>query len=78
MPTERITRLFRIGEDQTILIPRELELPDGEALIYEEGDRLIIAPIPRSSLLAVLSTWGPLNEEFAESDDLEAIEDVNL
>jgi hypothetical protein len=47
-------------------------------LLRKEGTRLIVEPIPRKSLLEVLSTWGPLDEEFLDIDDLEPIEDVNL
>jgi antitoxin VapB len=43
-----------------------------------EGDRLIVEPIPRPSLLELLSRWEPLDEEFPDIYDLEPIEDVNL
>lgn len=76
--TERIARLFRNGRNQAIRIPRDLELPGSEVLLRKEGTRLIVEPIPRKSLLEVLSTWGPLDEEFPDIDDLEPIEDVNL
>jgi hypothetical protein len=32
----------------------------------------------RPSLLELLSTWTPLEEEFPDIDDLEPIEDVDL
>jgi antitoxin VapB len=78
MQNERIVRLFRNGRNQAVRIPRDLELPGNEALLHKEGDRLIVEPMPRSSLLELLSTWDPLEEEFPEIDDLEPIEDVNL
>ena len=78
MQTERIARLFRNGRNQAIRIPRDLELPGSEVLLRKEGDRLIVEPVPRKSLLEVLATWGPLDEEFPETDGLEPIEDVNL
>ena len=78
MHTERIVRLFRNGGDQILRIPRDLEIPGSEALLRKEGSRLIIEPMPRPSLLEVLSTWGPLEEEFPDVDDLESVEDVNL
>ena len=34
--------------------------------------------LPRPSLLELLSTWEPLDEEFPEVDDLEPHEDVDL
>lgn len=78
MQTERIARLFRNGRNQAIRIPRDLELPGSEVLLRKEGSRLIIEPVPRRTLLEVLATWGPLDEEFPDVDDLEPIEDVNL
>ena len=78
MRTERVVRLFRNGRNQAVRIPRDLELPGGEALLRKEGDRLIIEPMPRPSLLELLSTWTPLAEDFPEIDDLEPIEDVKL
>jgi len=76
--TERVVRLFRNGRNQAVRIPRDLELPGSEALLRKEGNRLIVEPMPRRSLLEVLSTWAPLDEEFPDIDGLEPIEDVNL
>lgn len=78
MQTERIVRLFRNGRNQALRIPRDLELPGAEALLRKDGNRLILEPMPRPSLLEVLSTWAPLSEEFPEVDDLGPIKDVNL
>ncbi len=78
MQTERIARLFRNGRNQALRIPRDLELPGDEVLLHKEGDRLIVEPVPRKSLLDVLATWGPLDEEFPEVGGLEPIEDVDL
>ncbi len=78
MQTERIVRLFRNGRNQAVRIPRDLELAGSEAVLRKEGDRLILEPMPRKSLLELLSTWGPLDEEFTDIDDLEPIEDVTL
>ena len=78
MQTERVVRLFRNGRNQAVRIPRDLELPGSEALLRKEGDRLIVEPMPRKSLLELLSTWSPLEEEFPDVDDLEPVEDVNL
>jgi antitoxin VapB len=75
---ERTVRLFRNGRNQALRIPRDLELPGSEALIRKEGSRLIVEPMPRLSLLELLSTWAPLDEEFPGIDDLEPIEDVDL
>ena len=78
MQTERKVRLFRNGRNQAVRIPRDLELPGSEALLRKEGHRLIVEPIPRPSLLELLSTWGSLDEKFPEIDDLEPVEDVRL
>jgi antitoxin VapB len=39
---------------------------------------LIVEPMPRPSLLELLATWEPLEEEFPEIDDLQPVEDVDL
>jgi antitoxin VapB len=77
METERRVRLFRNGRNQALRIPREFELPGNEALLRKEGDRLILEPIPPRSLLAVLATLEPLDEEFPPIEEL-PIEPVDL
>jgi antitoxin VapB len=71
---ERIVRLFRNGRNQAIRIPRDLELPGSQAVLRKEGNRLIVEPMARPSLLQVLSTWAPLEEEFPDIEDLQPIE----
>jgi antitoxin VapB len=78
VPTDRIVRLFRNGRNQALSIPRDLELPGSEAVLRKEGHRLIVEPVDRPSLLAILARWSPLDEELPEIDDLEPIEDVDL
>jgi len=78
METERVVRLFRNGRNQALRIPRDLELPGSEALLRKEGERLIVEPLPRRSLLELASSWAPLDDEFPDVDDLEPIEDVEL
>jgi len=78
MHTERHVRLFRNGRNQALRIPREFELPGDEALIHKEGKRLIIEPVTRRSLLDLLATWEPLEEEFPDLGDLPPLDDVNL
>ncbi|HEX2643818.1 MAG TPA: AbrB/MazE/SpoVT family DNA-binding domain-containing protein [Thermoanaerobaculia bacterium] len=77
MHTERIVRLFRNGRNQAVQIPRDLELPGSEALLRKEGDRLIVEPLPRPSILEVLARLKPLEEDFPEISDPPA-EDVDL
>lgn len=69
-PVERHVRLFRNGRNQAVRIPREFELPGEEAIIRQEGDRLVIEPVkPRRSLREILATLPPLEEDFPEIDD---------
>lgn len=64
MDTERRVRLFRNGRNQALRIPRDMELPGGSATLRKEGPRLVIEPIAGPSLLAVLATLKPLDEEL--------------
>jgi antitoxin VapB len=50
-------------------IPRRLELPVNEPTIRREGNRLVIEPGQRNSLLDLVSTWEPLDVEFPEVND---------
>jgi len=75
---ERIVRLFRNGSNQAVRIPRDLELPGNQAILRKEGNRLIVEPMPRPSLLELLATWEPIDEELPEIDDLGPVEDVDL
>ncbi len=69
MHTERHVRLFKNGRNQALRIPRDFELPGDEAIIRKEGNRLIVEPVARPSLLAVLATLEPLKEDFPEIED---------
>jgi antitoxin VapB len=66
MQAERHVRLFRNGRNQAIRIPRELELPGTEAVLRKDGNRLVIEPVARASLLDVLATLKPLTGSFPE------------
>jgi antitoxin VapB len=68
--SERHVRLFRNGRNQAVRIPREFELPGEQAILRKEGDRLIIEPVPSTSLLALLATLAPLEEEFPPVSEL--------
>jgi antitoxin VapB len=46
-------------------IPRKFELPGKEAIMREEGGRLIIEPAAPKSLLAVLASFESLDEDFS-------------
>jgi antitoxin VapB len=70
--SERHVKLFKNGRNQAVRIPREFELPGEDAIIRKDGDRLIIEAAPPKSLLAILATLEPLNEDFPAIDDLPA------
>ncbi len=74
----RLARLFRNGRNQALRIPREFELPGEQALIRKEGDRLIIEPAAKPSLLAILASLQPLDEDFPEIEDRAVEDDVDL
>jgi antitoxin VapB len=77
MATERHVRLFRNGRNQALRIPRDLELPGRDAILHKEGPRLVVEPVARPSLLAVLATLKPLDEDFLTIESLPA-EPVDL
>lgn len=70
MSPERHVKVFKNGRNQAVRIPREFEFPGEEAIMRKEGDRLIIEPAPPKSLLAVLATLHPLDEDFPPVRDL--------
>lgn len=69
MIPDRHVKLFRNGRNQAVRIPREFELPGEDAVMRKEGDRLIIEPAKPTSLLGVLATLAPLDEDFLEIRD---------
>jgi antitoxin VapB len=74
--TERRVKLFKNGRNQAVRIPREFELPGNEAIMRKEGERLIIEPSPPHSLMAILATLDPLDEDFPAiaEPDLDPVE----
>lgn len=66
--TPRHGRLFRNNRNQAIRIPVEFELPGNEAIISRDGDRLIIEPVRKSNLLALLASREELDEPFPDVD----------
>jgi len=76
---ERHVRLFRNGRNQALRIPRAFELEGEEALVRKEGERLIVEPIRKGRLLALLSTLKPLDESPPDVDeDLPGLDDVAI
>jgi antitoxin VapB len=70
MAAERHVKLFRNGRSQAVRIPREFELPGNEAVIRKEGTRLVIEPAPKKSLLELLQSLEPIEDEFPPIDEL--------
>jgi len=66
---ERHVRLFRNGRNQALRIPRDFELEGNEAILRKEGDRLIVEPIRKGRLLALLATLPALDKPFPDIDE---------
>ena len=71
MSQPRHVKLFRNGRNQAVRIPRELELPGEDAVIFREGRRLIIEPAQPRSLLSLLATLSPIEEDFPTIEELD-------
>jgi len=69
MPEQRHVKLFRNGRNQAVRIPVEFELPGNEAIMRRDGDRLVLEPVRKRGLVALLKTMKPLHEDFPEIDD---------
>jgi antitoxin VapB len=69
MPKRRHVRLFRNGRNQAVRIPVEFALPGGQAIMHRDGDRLVIEPVRKRGLVALLKSMKPLAEGFPEIDD---------
>jgi antitoxin VapB len=69
MSEQRHVKLFRNGRNQAVRIPVEFELPGDEAIMHRDGDRLVIEPVRKRGLIALLKSMKPLEEVFPEIDD---------
>ncbi len=69
MSDRRQVRLFRNGRNQAVRIPVEFELPGDEAVMHREGERLVIEPVRKRGLVALLKSMKPLDEAFPAIDD---------
>jgi antitoxin VapB len=47
----------------------EFELPGDEAIMHRDGEKLVIEPVRKRGLLALLKAMKPLDEEFPKIDD---------
>lgn len=66
----REAKLFRNNKSQAVRIPADFELPGDRVNISREGDRLIIEPVRKKTLVEVLSELAPLKpaDQFPEVD----------
>ena len=69
MDDARHVRLFKNGRSQAVRIPKDMEFPGDEALIYREGTRLVIEPMARPSLTRLLAGWEPIDVAWPDLED---------
>ncbi len=62
-------KLIQQGNQQTLPIPTELTLDTPFVIIRQENNKLIIEPSSKKSLIEVLSTLEPLDEDFPDIDE---------
>lgn len=75
----RRVRLFKNGRNQAVRIPRAFELDGAEAVMWRDGDRLVIEPVRKDGLLDLLAGLPPLPDEFPDVDDtLQPLDDVEV
>ncbi|WP_017661858.1 hypothetical protein [Baaleninema simplex] len=69
MQHSRHLSLSSNGQEQVLTIPPDLSLSSTEVLVRKVGDRLIVEPIPRDSLLSLLKTLPELTETWPDIDE---------
>jgi antitoxin VapB len=69
MSLERRVKVCKNGRNWPVRIPREFEFRDDEAVMRKEGSRIIIEPARPNSLLALLATWEPMDDDFPPMQD---------
>jgi antitoxin VapB len=69
MVTQYQVRLFHNGRNQTLNIPHEFEMPSNDVVIRRDGERLIIEPFKKRSLLELLTTLEDIDEDFPNIDE---------
>lgn len=79
MTLEQTVYLSHVGSTQVLSIPQSFELSSDEVILRKEGERLVIEPAKRPSLLAFLATLSDLDEDFPNVDDgLLPLDDINF
>lgn len=70
MVATRRVKLSRYGRSQALHIPREFAPPGDEVVMNKVSERLIIEPVrKKKSLLALLATLEPIDEELPTIED---------
>ena len=62
-------RLFHNGRNQTLNIPHAFEMPSNDVVIRRDGEKLIIEPFKKRSLLELLATLEDIDEDFPNTDE---------
>lgn len=79
MTDQRHVKLFRNGRNQAVRIPVEFELPGDEAIMHRDGNRLVLEPVRKRGLLALLDSMKPFDEPFPDIDKgLPPLRDVKI
>jgi antitoxin VapB len=79
MSTPQTVRLIHNGPHQVLNIPQEFELSSDEVVVRKVGESLIIEPVNRLSLLALLATFTEDEDEFPDTDkELLPLDDINI
>ena len=69
MQIERRVSLFSNGRNQALRIPRDFKLPGQEATMRKEDNRLIVEPVAKPTLLAVLAMLYALDEALPDIEN---------
>ncbi len=79
MSESRRVRLFRNGRNQAVRIPVEFELPGSEAILRREGGGLVLEPVAKPTLWAVLDSLEAIPDVFPDIDEgLADLRDIEL
>jgi antitoxin VapB len=79
MSTPQTVRLTHNGPHQVLNIPPEFELSSNEVVVRKVGESLIIEPVKRLSLLALLATFTEDEDEFPDIDtELIPLNDIKI
>ena len=70
MTEQRHVKLFRNGRNQAVRIPVEFELPGSEAIMHRDGERLVIEPVRKRGLIALLKSMQPVKDSLPEMTDI--------